>query len=373
MKRLGVIVNPIAGMGGKVGLKGTDSLEILERARALGATPVSPERAIKALKCIALLAPALEILTYPHDMGADEVSASGLTANIIGSIKKDAAGADDTARAATDMLEQKVDLVLFAGGDGTARDIYDAIDDRMPILGIPTGVKMHSAVFGTTPESAGRLAAMYLGDDPSECRLRDAEVMDINELAVRANQLSATLYGYAKIPYQRRLVQSAKAGAIAGEEAATDAVCWDVVNHMADDCLYIVGPGTTTKRLLEIVGLKGTLLGVDAIYGRRLVGSDLNETQLLELMEGKRTKIVVTVIGGHGCLFGRGNQQISADVITRVGRDNIIVLTTMNKIQSLRGQPLFVDTGDDAADQMLSGFIRVTTGLHQSTMLKIAL
>ena len=373
MKRLGVIVNPIAGMGGKVGLKGTDTLEILERARELGATPVSPDRAIKALQRIAPLAPAIEILTCPYAMGADEINACGLDATVVGSIERGEAGAADTANAAKNMLDAKVDLLLFAGGDGTARDIYDAVGNSVPMLGIPTGVKMHSAVFGTSPESAGYLAALYLEEGPSKCHLRDAEVMDIDEAAVRANRLSATLYGYAKIPYQRRLVQSAKAGAMPGEAAATDAVCWEIVNNIEDQWLYIIGPGTTTARLLELLGLQGTLLGVDAIYDRKLIGSDLNENQLLELMDGRQTKIVVTVIGGHGCIFGRGNQQISAEVIGQVGKTNIIVLTTMNKIQSLEGRPLFVDTGDDDTDEMLSGFIRVTTGLHQSTMLKIGL
>ncbi len=371
MKRLGVIVNPIAGMGGKVGLKGTDSVEILARARELGATPISPDRAIKALERIAPLASAIEILTCPYDMGADETKACGLDATVVGSIERGEASAADTISAAKAMRDAKVDLLLFAGGDGTARDIYDAIGNGVPMLGIPTGVKMHSAVFGTSPERAGQLAALYLGDDPSKCLLRDAEVMDIDEAAVRANRLSAALYGYAKIPYARRLVQSAKAGAMPGEVAAADAVCWDVVNNIEDDWLYIIGPGTTTTRLLDILGLKGTLLGVDAIYARKLVGSDLNESQLLALMEDRRTKIVVTVIGGHGCIFGRGNQQISAEVIEHAGKANIIVLTTMNKIQSLQGQPLFIDTGAEDTDEMLSGFIRVTTGLHQSTMLKV--
>ena len=368
-----MIVNPIAGMGGKVGLKGTDSLEILARARALGATPVSPDRAIKALKRIVPLASAIEILTCPHDMGAEEIIACDLDATVIGSIERGAGNAADTAKAARNMLDAKVDLLLFAGGDGTARDIYDTVGDSVPMIGIPTGVKMHSAVFGRNPESAGNLAALYLAEDPSKCQLRDAEVMDIDEAAARANRLSAALYGYAKIPYQRRLVQSAKAGAMPGEEAATDAICSALINNIEDDCLYIIGPGTTTARLLELLGLKGTLLGVDALYDRKLIGSDLNENQLLKLMEGRPTKIVVTVIGGHGCIFGRGNQQISAEVIGQVGKENIIVLTTMNKIQSLEGRPLFVDTGDDATDEMLSGFIRVITGLHQSTMLKIGL
>lgn len=371
-KRLGVIVNPIAGMGGKVGLKGTDSFAILEEARKRGATPVSPGRAVKALKRIAALRETVEIITYPHEMGEDEANECGFQPTVLGSVKPGKARAQDTRNAAKELLRSKVDLLLFAGGDGTARDIYDAVRDKIPILGIPTGVKMHSAVYGTTPENAGSLAALYLGKDFAKFRLHDVEVMDIDEDAVRQNRLSAMLYGYVKVPYQRSLIQSAKAGMPIGGEAALDGACWDVINNLEEDCLYIVGPGTTTKRLMERLGLKGTLLGVDAIRDRILIGSDLNENQLLQLMEGKRTKIIVTVIGGHGCLFGRGNQQISPDVIKHAGRQNIIIVSTMEKICLLQTRSLFVDTGDDETDEMLRGYISVITGLKQSTMLRIA-
>ncbi len=371
-KRLGVIVNPIAGMGGTVGLNGTDSFAILEEARRRGATPISPRRAVKALKRIAALEEAVEIVTYPHEMGEDEAHECGFEPTVLGSIKTGEARAEDTRNAAKELLRSKVDLLLFAGGDGTARDIYDAVGDKIPILGIPTGVKMHSAVYGTNPENAGNLAALYLGKDATRFRVHDVEVMDIDEDAVRRNRLSAMLYGYVKVPYQRSLIQSAKAGMVSGGEAALDGACWDVINNLEDDWLYIIGPGTTTKRLMEKLELQGTLLGVDAIRNRKLIGSDLNENQLLQLMEGKRTKIIVTVIGGHGCLFGRGNQQISPNVIKHAGRQNIIIVSTMEKICSLQTRSLFVDTGDDETDEMLRGYISVITGLKQSTMLRIA-
>ena len=313
----------------------------------------------------------MEIITYPHEMGEDEAHACGFEPTVLGSVKAGKARAEDTRNAAKALLGSKVDLLLFAGGDGTARDIYDAVGDKIPILGVPTGVKMHSAVFGTNPENAGNLAALYLGKDTTKCRVHDVEVMDIDEDAVRENRLSAMLYGYVKVPYQRSLIQSAKAGMVSGGEAALDGACWDVVYNLEDDWLYIIGPGTTTKKLMEKLELQGTLLGVDAIRNRKLIGSDLNESQLLQAMEDMRTKIIVTVIGGHGCLFGRGNQQISPEVIEKAGRQNIIVVSTMDKICSLQARPLFVDTGDDETDQMLSGYMRVITGLNQSTMLRV--
>jgi len=371
-KKLGFIVNPIAGMGGRVGLKGSDSEEILKKAKELGAEPESPGRAAAALKKISRLKDSVELVTYPYEMGEDEAKESGFSPTVIGSVKRGNTTSSDTENAAKEMLKLGVDLVLFAGGDGTARDIYNAIGDRIPVLGIPAGVKIHSAVYATSPRHAGELAAMYLEKESSGIRLREAEVMDIDEQAFRENRLSAKLYGYLKVPYERSLVQSAKAGSISEGEAATDAISSDIINNMQDDYLYIIGAGTTLRGIMEKLGLKNTLLGIDAVYERNLVGSDLNEAQLLKLMEGKKTKIVVTIIGGQGYIFGRGNQQISAQVIKKAGKENIIVAATQSKILALRGNPLLVDTGDDEANKVLTGYIKVTTGLNERMMLRVA-
>lgn len=370
-RKLGFIVNPIAGMGGRVGLKGSDSYEILEKAKELGAEPESPGRAIKALEKISRIKDSIELVTYPYEMGEDEARESEFSPTVIGSIKKGNTTSHDTENAAKEMLKLKVDLLLFAGGDGTARDIYNVIGDKIPVLGIPTGVKIHSAVYATSPQNAGDLAAMYLEGESSGIRLREAEVMDIDEQAFRKNRLSAKLYGYLKVPYERRMIQSAKAGSVAEEEAAIDAISCDVINNMQDDYLYIIGSGTTTRGIMEKLWLKNTLLGIDAVYKRKLVGSDLNEAQLLKLIEGKTTKILVTVIGGQGYILGRGNQQISPKVINKVGKGNIIVIATKNKILSLQGNPLLVDTGDNEVNKMLTGYTKVVTGLNERVMLKV--
>lgn len=371
-KRLGVIVNPIAGMGGRVGLKGTDGADILGRARALGAIPVSPARAIRTLAKLTPMAADVEIVTCPGDMGADEATACGLEAKVISSTVKGGTTAEDTRAAAGKMQELGVDLLLFAGGDGTARDIFDTLDGRVPILGIPTGVKMHSAVFATSPESAGLLAAEFLAERTRKVPLRDAEVMDIDEDAFRENRLSAQLHGYAKVPHLGARMQAAKSGAPPAEEAVLDALSRHVAEAMEDGCLYIIGPGTTTARIMDRLGLAGTLLGVDAVRNRKLVGADLDETRLLALVDGARAKIIVTIIGGQGYVFGRGNQQISAPAIEKVGRENIMVVATMAKIVSLEGRPLLADTGDEATDKMLAGFIGVVTGPGQRAMLRIS-
>jgi len=371
-RKLGLIVNPIAGMGGRVGLKGSDGYEVLSRARQLGAEPESPGRTATALKRISRIKDSIELITYPYEMGEDEAKECGFSPTVLGSVRKGNTTSADTENAAQEMLKLEVALLLFAGGDGTARDIYRIIGSKIPVLGIPAGVKIHSAVYASTPQNAGDLAAMYLGGKSSGIRLREAEVMDIDEQAFRENRLSAKLYGYLKVPYERRLVQSAKAGSVSGEEAAMDAISGDVINNMKDDYLYIVGAGTTTRGIMEKLGLKNTLLGIDAVYKGDLAGSDLNEAQLLKLIEGKRAKIVVTVIGGQGFIFGRGNQQISAKVIKKAGKENIIVVATKNKILSLGGNPLLVDTGDDEVDKMLTGYTKVVTGLNEMVMVRVA-
>jgi len=312
----------------------------------------------------------LEIITYPGEMGEDTARACGLEPTVIGSIKPGETTPEDTMNAAREMLRLRVGLLLFAGGDGTARDIYNAIGEELPALGIPAGVKIHSAVFGANPMSAGDLAASYLRGKVSN--LREAEVMDIDEEAFRQGIVSAKLYGYLKIPFRRRLVQSLKIASRPGEKASLEAIACEVVDRMGDDCLYIIGPGSTTRAITSKLGLNKTLIGVDVVFKGKLLATDVSESQLLNLLEGRDAKIIVTPIGGQGCIFGRGNQQISPEVIKRVGRDNIIVVSTPEKINSLGGRPLWVDTGDRAVDRMLSGYTRVVTGYNEQAICKVS-
>jgi predicted polyphosphate/ATP-dependent NAD kinase len=370
-KKLGLIVNPIAGMGGRVALKGTDGQDILRRASALGAQPEAPARTVHALKRLRLAKEPFALITYPHEMGEREALESGLSPVVMGNIRRGQTSALDTKRAASDLLQQGIDLLLFAGGDGTARDICSVIGDRVPALGIPCGVKIHSAVYGTTPRRAGDLAARYMDQVSPDIRLAEGEVMDIDEESFRENRLSARLYGYMRVPYVRTMIQCAKAGDCAGGKEALDAIAADVIDQMEAETIYIIGTGTTAKAVMARLGIAYTLLGVDAVCNGRLVGSDMNEGQLLQLVEGTPAKIVVGVIGRQGYIFGRGNQQISAEVIRKVGKNNITVLATMDKITSLKGALLLVDTGDERMDESLTGYTRVICGYRERTVLRV--
>ena len=369
VKKLGLIVNPIAGLGGSVGLKGTDGASTYRKALELGAVPRAAPRAVEALRELGRLV-GLEVLTYPGPMGEDEAREAGLSHTVIGSFDSDDTSADDTRRAAVEMAERSVDLILFAGGDGTARDLCSAVGDGFPALGIPAGVKMYSGVYATTPRAAGRAAAQFLAGETLHTRL--GEVMDIDEEAFRHGDVQARLYGYLRIPDDTSHVQVTKSPSHADEGEDILAIAGEVVDSMQDGWLYILGPGTTTKGIADVLGIPKTLLGVDVVLDGGLVASDVTESQLIELLDGGRpAKIVVTAIGGQGHIFGRGNQQIGADVIRRVGTDNIIVVATRRKLGSLGRRPLMVDTGSREIDRMLSGYIMVTTGRSESAMVKV--
>jgi predicted polyphosphate/ATP-dependent NAD kinase len=370
-KKLGLIVNPVAGIGGRVGLKGSDGFDIQKKAMEMGATPEAPKRAVQALRNITPIMDHIEVITYPYDMGEEEILECGITPRVIGNISKGETSGEDSQNAAREMERAGIDLLLFAGGDGTARDIYCAIGDRVPVLGIPTGVKMHSAVFATHPLYAGELARQFLEKTPAGIRITECEVMDIDEESFRENRLSAKLYGYLRVPYKTGMIQCPKAGNCAGERESLDAIAAEIITRMEDECLYIIGTGTTTRTVMERLKLPNTLLGVDAVYNRLLVGSDLNEFELLELMKDKKAKIVVSVIGRQGFIFGRGNQQISAEVIKKVKRKDIIVIATLEKILTLGGEPLRVDTGDHEVDSYLAGYMRIVTGLREEMVVRV--
>lgn len=372
MKKLvGLIVNPIAGIGGRVGLKGSDGLEIQRKARALGAVPMSFNRSVQALEVLKSIKARIRVITYPKEMGEDAARACEFSPVIIGSIWSGETTARDTVDAAREMKHRGVDLIIFAGGDGTARDIYTAIGNSLPVIGIPTGVKIHSAVFAINPTRAGDLALQFLQGDLST--LREAEVLDLDEEAYRQGIVAPRLHGYMKIPYQRRLVQARKSPSRVSDHAALNALAMDVIDHMQDDLLYIVGPGTTTRPILENLGLEKTLIGVDVVMNRQLIAADVNEAKLLELLVGHTARIVVTPIGCQGYIFGRGNQQISPATLRQVGKDHIIIIGTLDKILSLEGRPLLVDTGDQEVDRMLSGYIKVTTGYGDRIVYRVSM
>jgi predicted polyphosphate/ATP-dependent NAD kinase len=346
IKIIGFIVNPVAGMGGAVGLKGTDGVAILEKAVALGAKPIAAKRAEAFLNELAPLKNYIRLLVGAGDMGETEAQRQGYTYTVIGE-KQQQTNSEDTKTIAQKMVDAKADLLVFCGGDGTTRDILKAVDSKLPVLGVPTGVKMHSAIFAVNPGAAARVVYRFLN---GEIPVREAEVMDVDEQAFREGRLSAELYGYLLSPYEPHLIQVSKMASPTTEDEIRNqaAIAVYVIEQMQPETLYIIGPGTTTRTISDLLDQKKTLLGVDLFVNKQVIEKDVNEKQILKALNGKPVKIIVTLIGGQGFIFGRGNQQISSKVIRQVGLDNIMVVATSNKLRSLRS--LKVDTGDPSLD-----------------------
>jgi predicted polyphosphate/ATP-dependent NAD kinase len=369
-RRLGLIVNPIAGLGGRVGLRGTDGADLQRRAFALGATAGSPPRADRALARLAAGRTALHVVTAAGSMGADLAAAHDLDPLVVGDAGEQTSSRD-TRRAARAMEREGVELLLFAGGDGTARDILEAIGDRVPVLGIPAGVKMRSGVFAASPEAAADTASQYL-ERPSRDALRDGEVADLDDEALADDRSAGQLYGVLRVPAGSGLVLPAKSGSLAASQAALDALCGELAGELRQRGLCILGPGTTTQRILAQLGLDGTLLGVDVVCDGELLVRDASERDLLDVTRDRAATIVVGIIGGQGSLFGRGNQQISAEVIRRAGPDSIVIVAGLDKLQALDPCCLHVDTGDRDVDRLLAGYRRVRYAPSMSALLNVA-
>ncbi|MFQ5762367.1 MAG: ATP-NAD kinase family protein [Candidatus Bathyarchaeia archaeon] len=368
MKRLiGLIVNPVAGMGGAVGLKGTDGPDAYDAALKLGAKPVAPRRCEEFLAALKLSGLSFTVATYPNLMGEIECRNQSVPVEKLGSICEKTTS-QDTKQAAVLLRERRVELLVFCGGDGTARDILTAIDGDLPTLGVPAGVKMYSAVFASTPRQAAFAVEGFLR---GEITLGEAEVVDVDEAEVRRGRLTVGLTGYLMAPRDERLMTSTKSASPAtlDEKSNQQAIAKQIVEHMEPDTLYILGPGTTVVAVAVLLGVKKTLLGVDVVSREGLIAEDVNLDTLLRLVADKPARIIISPLGRQGFLFGRGNQQIAAEVIERVGVENIIVVATKAKLAGVKH--LRIDTGDVSLDQRLRGFMRVRTDYGEETMVEV--
>lgn len=363
MKKIGFIVNPIAGMGGKVGLKGTDGADTVARARELGAIPESPDKAIRALEILVPHKDQFALYTLPGNLGAEEAERAGLEAKVVEIPVKGTA--EDTKLGVKALVDQGIEALLFAGGDGTARNVAEVLGEDLPVVGIPAGVKIHSAVYATSPSNAGRVLENFIIGEPE---MQSAEVMDIDEEAFRDGRLSARLYGLMKVLVEPRLMQSSKDTSFASDDSALRGMAQYVVEEMEEDVVYIIGSGSTTRAVMEEMELDGTLLGQDVVKNKELVVKDATEQQILEAIQEQEAGIIISLIGGQGYLFGRGNQQISPAVIRQVGKKNIRVVATPQKLRDLGDKPLLADTGDETLDEELKGYYKVVVGYGEMQM-----
>lgn len=415
MFKLGFVINPVAGVGGSVALKGSDN--VVEQALALGATAKANERAKTALSVLLPYQHNITIYCAEQLMGELCAKQLGFTTEVVYRLPKKTSteskaqlqlqSADnnhrldvtssvennsstdnllvsqalDTQKTITALLSQGVDLILFAGGDGTARDISSVVNNTVPVLGIPAGCKIHSGVYAVTPIAAGRVVEMMLKNQIVS--LQQADVMDIDESLFRDGVVKAKRYCEMLIPQELQYVQAVKSGGKESDELVLQDIAAYVIDQM-DSHLMVMGSGSTTAFIMEELALEHTLLGVDVIQHEQLIAQDLTEQALWQLIEThgndkntieqepENAKLVITLIGGQGHIFGRGNQQLSPRIIRAIGAENIIVVATKSKLAELNNKPLLVDTGDIALDEELAGFISIITGYNDHVLYPVA-
>jgi predicted polyphosphate/ATP-dependent NAD kinase len=366
--KLGVIVNPFAGIGGALALKGSDGADIREKALAMGAEKKANEKMAKALSILEALSGQFTVVTASGDMGETVCESLGISCEVIYTANAEQTEGEDSERAAKAMVDANVDLLLFAGGDGTARNICCVVGTQVPVLGVPAGCKIHSGVYCVSPSAAGQVVSqMIAGELVSEM---DAEVRDIDENAFREGKVIAKHYGEMRVPAELTYVQAVKMGGKEDEALVLDDIAAYVSEIMDDepDTYFVMGSGSTVGAVMEFLGLDNTLLGVDVVKQGDLIASDVTASELIALTQDKPTKVILTVIGGQGHILGRGNQQLSPAFIRQIGKQNMLVVATKQKLQALNGKPLRLDSSDAALDTELAGAFTVITGYKDKVL-----
>lgn len=360
VKRIGLVVNPVAGMGGAVGLKGTDHKA--EEARALGGKPRGHPRAVAFLRA---LHPDATVLTAAGGMGEDACVEADVSALVV-YLPQEPTTPEDTTAAARALAQAPVDLVVFVGGDGTAADVARGLEGtRVPALGVPAGVKMYSAVFADTPEAAAVVASSF---DASERR----DVLDIDEDAFRRGELRVDLKHTLLVPTHQRM----QSGKVAGDddEVEQETLAHAVVDTLEAGHTYVLGAGGTMLHVKQALGVDGTLLGLDVVWldedGKpHLVVKDAKERDLLELPMG--LEVIVSPIGAQGFFLGRGNLPLTPAVLARLAiPSDVRVVASPWKL--LHTPALKVDTGDPALDARFPAFLPVLTGHGQTKLMRVA-
>ena len=369
--KLGIIINPFAGIGGATALKGSDGKLTRERALAEGAEKLANHKMLRALSEIRSQTHRVAIYTAANEMGEQAAKQLGFDVTLVHSPNSPQTEAEDSVIAAKKLVEAGVDIIAFAGGDGTATDIYKAIGDVVPVLGIPAGCKIHSGVYAVSPSTAGKVLNMLISGEIVS--LREAEVRDIDEQAFRSGKVISRQVGEMRVPEELRYIQAVKMG---GKEV-DELVITDMADYLREimedhpETYFVMGSGSTVDGIMQVLELPNTLLGVDVVKGSEVILSDATAKQLETLLQNQPVKIVLTLIGGQGHIFGRGNQQLSPNVIKQTGRENLIVVATKAKLKNLGSRPIVVDTGDPELDSALSGPINVVTGYRDHVLYPI--
>ena len=368
MLRLGLIVNPVAGLGGRVALKGSDGTERQSEALKLGAQPRSLARATQFVAEVMALGGSHAVTWHcpSGPMGCDAVQAAGAECETVMQTPRTTQAAD-TMTAVQRLVANGIDCLVFVGGDGTARDILAAVPEGTLTLGVPSGVKMHSGVFAVTPKAA---AQIIIGlSRGAWVNAMDADVVDYKE------ELDGTIatmsFGELRVPAAGGYLQHTKEGGRENEPLALQEMCADLAARLPLAATLVLGPGGTLHALKASLDLAGTLRGVDVRMPNAEVVYDV-DAQFLERLGGP-IKLLISFTRNQGFLFGRGNQQLTPQFLKRLNpKDDIEIYASRTKLASLEGRPLLVDTGDEHLDQRLTGLVEVVTGYEDRLLYRVA-
>ncbi len=368
-RRIGLIVNPDAGLGGRLGFKGSDGRAA--EARSAGAEDRSGPRMRLALERCSDRLENVEILTCSGRMGSDWIPIK----HTVVYETPEQTSAETTRDAVSELCKSDIELLLYAGGDGTTRDIIEALpNSELPVIGVPGGVKMHSGCFAASPNAAAEVLVAWLNGD---LLLARTEVMDLDEEVYRQGRWSVRMYGEAMMPASPRWMQGAKMRVQAAEEEDVLEALGDHINEVlvADsERLVIWGSGGTLRTIAEGLGFEPTLLGIDATHGEQQIGTELNEESLLGLSsnhKGGCTRLV-SPMGWQGFLLGRGNLQLSPEVLRAIGIDAVLGVVTPAKMLTVA--QLRIDTGDTELDAEFQAkkYLKVLQGYRTTRLLRVA-
>ncbi len=366
--RIGLIVNPVAGVGGPAALKGSDGADTQRTALQRGSVPRAGERARAAFAPLCTRAAQISVVTWGGAMGADVVDNLGFDVEVLGSAVGSQTTAEDT-RVAARAIMGRVDVLAFAGGDGTARDLAEVLPLGLPVIGIPAGVKMHSGVFAVTPQDAADVIVRLL--DGGLVAADIAEVRDIDEGALRDGRVASRYYGEMSVPRIGGYLQHVKSAGREVEELVLAEIAEAVAEHIADHHgAVLLGPGSTLAAVKHRLGIAGTLLGFDVLLDHRLVLADADASQLARYVDAD-TIVVLSFTRGQGFLIGRGNQQLTPSLLRRLTLANIWVVGSRTKLLSLDGRPLLVDSGAADVDARLLGIVKIISGYEDALFYRV--
>ncbi len=392
-RRIGLIVNPIAGLGGPAGLHGTDGEDTWRRAESLGSTRRAGPLTRQFLRAMGAAASTVNWLAAPGSMGEDDLVHAALPCDVTrqvgaplgtpalrrcareGSSVRGAAAADttvahttaaETTAAAAAMARLGVDLVVFAGGDGTARDVLSGLSGDIPMVGVPAGVKMQSAVFGRS--AAGTAAAVRQWIERRETT--SAEVVDLDEDSRRRGIVDSRLYGLATTIAAPSVVSGRKVGSTVPSSDAISGIADEALRQLDPTSVWLLGPGRTVQQISAQWGLPASLLGVDVVDAGQIVAADATAEDIRGLTRDRDIKVLLSPIGGQGFLLGRGNQQVTDGVGNRLRAEDLVVVASPSKLADLQGGPLYADWGQSCPPDEPE-HIRVITGRNQSAMLRL--